>query len=359
MTTIGSLFSGIGGLERGLEIAVGARTVWQVEADPFCRRVLARHWPHAERFDDVRTVRSLPTVGIMCGGFPCQDVSLAGKGAGIDGERSGLWREFARIIGESRPRVVVIENVAALAGRGLNRVIGDLARLGYMGSWNVVSAAAVGAPHLRRRIFIIAADADRCVVWDRAEWHARWCDALQRTRESISRHARENRTSPNASSRRLHGSREGEVELARGTEAVGDGLHGPLADTNSQPADEWRAHHRGEGTRGRDADRGTVGETSPDAESSGRRERRTDDATGDEERRVIAGCSPSWCGWLAPSPVRGVDARSTGGMDRPRRGRPAADKHRLKALGNAVVPQCAMVAGHVVKSLIESTRGPG
>lgn len=149
MTTIGSLFAGIGGLELGLERATGARTVWQVEADPWCRAVLAHHWPDAVRFDDVRTASALPAVDIMCGGFPCQDISAAGKGAGLDGARSGLWREFARLVGEGRPKVVVVENVAALATRGLSRVLSDLADLGYVGSWNVVTAASVGAPHLR------------------------------------------------------------------------------------------------------------------------------------------------------------------------------------------------------------------
>ena len=100
---IGSLFSGIGGLELGLEWAGVGHTVWQVERDPFCRSILARHWPSAARFDDVRTVgaHNLEPVDVICGGFPCQDISYAGKGLGLAGERSGLWYEFARIIGET------------------------------------------------------------------------------------------------------------------------------------------------------------------------------------------------------------------------------------------------------------------
>jgi len=184
--SIGSLFSGIGGLELGLERALGARTLWQIEQDPFCQRVLARHWPDATRYDDVRTATALPVVDVMCGGFPCQDISVAGKGAGLAGARSGLWTEFARLIGEGRPRVVVVENVAALAGRGLDVVIRTLADLGYVGSWNMVSAASVGAPHLRRRLFIVAADADRVGVRDQSEWHTRWCDAFRWARENVS-----------------------------------------------------------------------------------------------------------------------------------------------------------------------------
>lgn len=160
---IGSLFSGIGGLELGIERATGARTRWQVEIDPFCRRVLERHWPDAKRFDDVRTVgaHNLEPIDILCGGFPCQDLSVAGRGAGLDGERSGLFFEVTRIVREIRPRYVLLENVAALLTRGLGRVLGELAACGYDARWGCFSAASVGAPHLRERIFILAADAER------------------------------------------------------------------------------------------------------------------------------------------------------------------------------------------------------
>jgi DNA (cytosine-5)-methyltransferase 1 len=155
---IGSLFSGIGGLDLGLERAGVGRTVWQVEADPFCRGVLARHWPDAVRYDDVREVRggAVGPVDVLCGGFPCQDVSNAGKRAGLDGERSGLWYEFDRLVGELAPRFVVIENVAALLGRGGPDVLRSLAARGYDAWWDCVPAAAIGAPHRRDRLFIVA-----------------------------------------------------------------------------------------------------------------------------------------------------------------------------------------------------------
>ncbi len=155
---IGSLFSGIGGLDLGLEWAGVGRTVWQVERDPFCRSILARHWPDAVRFDDVRTVGShnLEPVDVICGGFPCQDISYAGKGLGLSGERSGLWYEFARIVGEMGPRFVVVENVAALIARGIGDVLGTLSDLGYDAQWRAVRASDVGAPHRRERIFIVA-----------------------------------------------------------------------------------------------------------------------------------------------------------------------------------------------------------
>ncbi len=159
-----SLFSGIGGLELGLERAGLGRTWWQVEQDPFCRQVLAHHWPDAERFDDVCTVTGadFPGCDIICGGFPCQDISQAGKGEGIDGERSGLWREFHRLICEIRPRLIIAENVPALVTRGLDRVLSDLAGTGYDAEWEIVSAQDAGAPHLRKRLFILATlcDAD-------------------------------------------------------------------------------------------------------------------------------------------------------------------------------------------------------
>src|SRR6185312_5367478 len=154
---MGSLFAGIGGFDLGFERA-GFKTIWQVEIDSFCRRVLAKHFPEAERFEDVRDCgkHNLRPVDVICGGFPCQDISNAGKRAGIDGERSGLWSEFARIIGELRPRFVVVENVAALLGRGMGRVLGDLAEIGYDAEWQVISAAEMGALHLRERVWIVA-----------------------------------------------------------------------------------------------------------------------------------------------------------------------------------------------------------
>jgi DNA (cytosine-5)-methyltransferase 1 len=155
--THGSLFAGIGGFDLGFERA-GIKTVWQVEIDPFCRKVLERHFPNAERFEDVRAVGvvNLKRVDIICGGFPCQDISNAGYKVGIAGKRSGLWSEMCRIISELRPQFAVVENVAALLGRGMGRVLGDLAEIGYDAEWETIPAAHVGLPHLRERIWILA-----------------------------------------------------------------------------------------------------------------------------------------------------------------------------------------------------------
>lgn len=157
MLTVGSLFAGIGGLDLGLERA-GMKTVWQVEIDPFCRKVLAKHWPDVERFEDVRTVgkHNLNPVDLICGGFPCQDIGCAGKRAGIDGERSGLWSEFHRIICELRPMFVVIENSVALLIRGLDRVLCDLAACGFDAEWQPVLASDFTFPHRRERLFVVA-----------------------------------------------------------------------------------------------------------------------------------------------------------------------------------------------------------
>ena len=157
MLTVGDLFSGIGGFSLGLERA-GMKTAWFSEIDPYASAVLRKHWPDVPNHGDIRGIRAgaVERVDLLCGGFPCQDISNAGKRAGIDGERSGLWSEYARVIGELRPRYVVVENVAALLGRGLERVLGDLAALGFDAEWHCIPASAVGAPHRRDRIWIVA-----------------------------------------------------------------------------------------------------------------------------------------------------------------------------------------------------------
>lgn len=156
------LFSGIGGFALGLERTGGFETVAFCEIEEFPRRVLHKHWPDVPCYRDVRdlTAERLAADGIavdvICGGFPCQDISFAGKGEGLAGERSGLWSEIARLVGELRPRYVIVENVAALLGRGLGDVLGDLASLGYDAEWHCIPASAIGAPHRRDRIWIIA-----------------------------------------------------------------------------------------------------------------------------------------------------------------------------------------------------------
>lgn len=194
MLTIGSLFSGIGGLELGLEWAGLGPVLWQVEKDPYCLKVLEKHWPGVERYDDVKKIDgTAEPVDLICGGFPCQDISYAGRGAGIkEGTRSSLWFEFARIIRELRPRFVVVENVPALLTRGMDVVLGDLAALRYNAWWDCIPAQAVGAPHRRDRIFIIALRRGRM-----ADTCSHKCDSESRQGRS----AREDRSTEKESRR--------------------------------------------------------------------------------------------------------------------------------------------------------------
>lgn len=181
--TFGSLFAGIGGLDLGLERA-GMVCKWQVEIDDYATRVLERHWPDVRRWRDVKTFppdadgercedtserqakMAEPSSGnkstegwvvdLICGGFPCQDISYAGRGAGLEGDRSGLFFEALRVVRQLRPRYVLLENVAALLTRGLDRVHGELASIGYGSESHCIPAAAVGAPHIRDRVFVLA-----------------------------------------------------------------------------------------------------------------------------------------------------------------------------------------------------------
>ena len=154
--TIGSLFSGIGGLELGLERAGLGPILWQCEIDPFCRRVLAKRWPTVTRFDDVTRPRNYPHVDVICGGFPCQDVSSAGARRGIGGQKSSLWWHYADVIRQVRPRFAVVENVASGQKLWLPHVRHQLHMLGYGTRAIALSAADVGAPHIRRRVFVVA-----------------------------------------------------------------------------------------------------------------------------------------------------------------------------------------------------------
>lgn len=155
--TFGSLFAGIGGMDLGLERA-GMKCKWQVEIDPFCQKVLAKHWSEVKRYGDIKEVgQELEFVDLICGGFPCQDLSFAGYMRGIDGARSGLWAHFARLIGVLRPRFVLIENVPGiLANESMRRVLWDLSSFGFDVEWESLPAAAFGAPHIRDRVWIFA-----------------------------------------------------------------------------------------------------------------------------------------------------------------------------------------------------------
>jgi DNA (cytosine-5)-methyltransferase 1 len=338
---VGSLFAGIGGFDLGFE-RCGMRVAWQVEQDAYCRAVLERHFPGAERFEDVREVgaQNLAPVDLICGGFPCQDLSSAGRGAGLDGARSGLWAEFARIIRELRPSYVVVENVPALlTGKGkrwerapIGRVLGDLAEVGYDAEWSVLSAREFGAPHLRKRVWIVA-------------YPAR--DAEART--------------ASASGPQRERARQGGAESRARDSSVP-----PVADTEGESE---RAGLRASGAprqrRRRPADRGGARGDVADPER-GRREGRSDQpGRGDPER------SQAFRGQGAAHPARGCEAgglgeshpASEGWSVEPDVGRVADGVpnrvDRLAALGNALLPQIAEWIGQRILEFKRRSGGPG
>ena len=154
--THGSLFSGIGGIDLGLEWA-GFETSWQVEINPFSNKILEKRWPNVQRFLDVNSVgkHNLKPVSLISGGFPCQDISIAGKRAGLAGERSGLWYQYARVISELRPSWVLIENVPRLYSTEVDTVLDHMEKEGYACWPLVLGAWSIGATHKRNRAWIL------------------------------------------------------------------------------------------------------------------------------------------------------------------------------------------------------------
>ena len=154
------LFSGIGGFALACQWA-GIETIGFVEIDKYCQKVLRKHWPNVPIVEDIRNVKedTFPKPTLITGGFPCQDISIArttDKPKGIDGEQSGLWNEYKRLVSTIRPEYIIVENTSALLFRGIARVLGDLSEIGYDAEWRVISAKELGAPHKRERVWIVA-----------------------------------------------------------------------------------------------------------------------------------------------------------------------------------------------------------
>lgn len=333
---VGSLFSGIGGLELGLERAGLGSVIWQVESDPWCRRVLARHWPEAERYEDVRTVGSanlLPVDGI-CGGFPCQDVSSAGKRAGLAGARSGLWVEYLRIVRELRPRWCVVENVTSGERAWLPRVQHDLVSAGYRTEALRIGAMDVGAPHRRLRTFVLAVRlSDGCgrPVEGRGGPGECVAPALQSGDFAVG----------NADGARQHepGQRQGGGRTAD----TSDGL----ANTHG---DALRQQPRGRRRKG--------GAGAAEPFQAGLRE-----ARGAYPERAVGrspdGVSPGLDGHRWPA-GRGEAQHEWEPPRTAHRGEIPENARRLKALGNAVVPQVAELVGRrLAEALAPLARGSG
>jgi DNA (cytosine-5)-methyltransferase 1 len=276
---VGDLFSGIGGFSLAARW-MGWETAWFSEIDPYASAVLATHWPDVPNHGDVTMIdfTQVEPVDLLCGGFPCQDISNAGKHAGIEGGRSGLWRHFARAIRELRPRYVVVENVAALLVRGIDRVLGDLAALGYDAEWTVLSAADVGAPHLRRRIWVVAYPNEQ------------------------------------AGGRVLSGRRQQFPAGGEGERDVADSIPDTIGVGQLQPQGSFQVERR------RTRHSGETEHTEDERRSEGRTE------------------SEVWSRWDAPAGAGWWDVEPPVG--RVVNGLPHR-VDRLRGLGNAIVPQCA------------------
>jgi DNA (cytosine-5)-methyltransferase 1 len=321
MLTFGSLFAGIGGFDLGFERA-GFECKWQVEIDDYATKILEKHWPKVHRERDIKECgkHNLERVDCIIGGFPCQDISYAGKGAGLDGARSGLFFEAIRLVCELQPRAVVLENVAGLLTRGLDRVLGTLAEVGFDAEWHCIPAAAVGAPHIRDRVFVLAY-AEHDGFPSATGKHQGDKQQERRAKESTS------------------------VEQSSGG-GGGREVSGDVADTKKH------GRHKGKPDRGRvqagigaGQERGLRdgGETVPDTNSD-RREGRGQDGqpsrplglrsrAGSDEIERVRLASADW--WAVEPPVgrvaHGIPAR----VD------------RLRCLGNAIVPQVAEVVARI------------
>lgn len=329
--TIGSLFSGVGGLELGLEWAGLGRTVWQVEQDEFCRQVLAKHWPDVDRsVTDVRCAgaATLVPVDVICGGFPCQDVSGAGKGAGLDGARSGLWWEYLRIVEEMRPRIVIVENVAGGAKRWLCAVRGALHELGYRTRAMGVAARDVGAPQRRERIFVVAyTDGLRGVEPEGREREQRRRSEDSRAPGGWSDVAYTDGDGVRVESGRRSGTSWPE---AAEPERCGSGVGDPGGARRSRPG--WlRVHDQRQGA----------------TPEPGGRLWQVEPRLGGGAHGLPAGVDRHR--WPA---ARG-EAQHEAEPPRTVADRPPWRRQRLRALGNAVVPQCAYVVGLVARQILE------
>jgi DNA (cytosine-5)-methyltransferase 1 len=294
-------FSGIGGLSLAARWLGGIETVAFVEREPFCQRILSKHWPTVPIHDDICTFQPPPnSADIVCGGFPCQDISQAGKGAGLAGSRSGLFYELLRIVRLVGPRYIVLENVAAITYRGMDDVLGALAEAGYDAEWACIPAAAVGACHQRDRWWCVAYSQDMLSHGSAGQQQG------QHRGRSVSE-SRDGGRADAADAKR----RRGEAERQRGE----------LAAAATGTCSDWAGL----------ANTSDGGSSTPDPMRQ--RLERPDELGGSGAAwpAAIARLSPDWRSYLSePVLCRGDDGLS-GRVD------------RLKALGNAVVPQVAMI----------------
>ena len=384
--TFGSLFAGIGGIDLGLERA-GWRGRWQVEYEPFCQRVLAAHWPDVTRYGDIHDVdwSGVERVDLVAGGVPCQPFSVAGKQRRLADDR-WLWPEFERCVRALRPRYVLVENVPGLlVGGGMDAVLGGLADLGYDTEWESIPAAAVGAPHLRYRVWIVARDDRRngrasgpgeTEAWPAG--HAVDGGAPDSTiivpsntiggelrnepipvggsrRSSVARDDGAARLVAYADSGRRESERSGGLLDGLGS-AFGDDSDGrgsPVADSTSDGWESWREGDTAQESGGRQPHRSRVGATVADPNGAGPQGRSVQPERSDQRSLGQGGmgnadsASPD-AYTEASGPRRGLGESGWWSVE-PDVGRVAhgvpARVDRLRALGNAVVPQVVEFIG--------------
>jgi len=298
-------FSGIGGFSYAAEHLVGGfQTVQFVERDPFCQKVLCKHWPTVPIHDDICTYNPAQGIAdVICGGFPCQDISRAGKGAGIkQGTRSGLFYELMRVVCLVRPRFVVLENVSAILSNGLDTVLGELAEAGYDAEWACIRASDVGACHRRDRWWCVAYANDARHQAEREKQQTAWTE------------------------------QHGRLDAAYATSMFG---HGNTSEQQGQP-------QRGAFPKSGDGhwpDAAHVDHQRLEGRfSASLCERPQQRPTWPRNSHRL---SPDWRGYLSEPVLRRGDARLSNRVD------------RLKALGNTIVPQCAAIPLARVKRLWE------
>lgn len=327
-----SLFAGVGMTDIAVE-AAGFQTIATAEIDPFCRRVLATRFPSAVHYADVRdvSINCLPVSRplLISGGFPCQDVSSIGTRQGLQGARSGLWSEFARVIGEFRPEYVLVENVAALRTRGLETVLRDLASLGYDVRWDCIPAAAVGAWHLRDRLFIVGA---------KSPTPEPFTGPYSPERAGMVHGGQQHPMSPFSTVRQAR---------AKATDA---GIR--LLPTPRRAPNEWRTT-RNAPTHGSTHGATLAGMVNDLERAAGRVPARSSDSAGNINPEWVEWLMGIPIGWTSPD-VQASDLSIHSGWAKepsiPRTvDKPPHRRHRLCALGNGLVPQAAAVALEWIK----------
>jgi len=289
-------FAGIGGFSYAAEKLIGGfETTQFIEIDPFCQKVLKKHWPHVPIHDDIRTFTAKPfQYQVICGGFPCQDISVAGLQKGITEEtRSGLFFELMRVIRMVRPQYVVLENVAAILNRGLDIVLRELSEAGYDAEWSVIPASSVGACHKRSRWWLVAYPNDNGLPSaEKCELNG---EASDRTQEGQNQSCQFERSSKPSSSRAIQSSTEFTNSYSKGMERRKFTINTKMQKTGFT----WKSN--------------------------------------------TPHLSPEWRSYVSKS----VLCRGDDGL------RNRVD--RLRSLGNSVVPQCAAIPLQRVKDLYEAT----